>query len=81
MMLSGPHERAQRFWNNDLESLEANYLDGIKVTSLRPLLRDGRIPNQGSVLDRAIDVECVVRKPNWLHLALARMKYTLTGGF
>jgi len=43
------------FWESDLDCIENAYLKGRKVTDLPLRKRDGRVPNQGSVL-----MECVV---------------------
>ena len=58
-------EKADKFWNSDLEEVERCFLKGKKITDLPIRSPDSRAPHQGSVLlDRAINIDSIVRKPN-----------------
>lgn len=73
------HNPAERLWDNDIDQIEKHYMGGLSVTSLPIRRPDGRVPNQGSVVKRYVDIDQVVAKPSWFAVTLSNCKWAITG--
>lgn len=66
-------ERATLFWESDLSEIEKSFLNDRKITEL-PTTLDDRVPNQGSMLlDRVVNIDHVISKPNLAVLYIQRL--------